>query len=348
MKRCPSCNRVENDEALKFCRVDGATLTSDSSSFGSEAGTAQLDCALASTEIETSILPHATDANINRETARTTVLPAGPPITTGALAKPKRRKTAIAIVVTATAIFAAVSAATLNSYLSRSRTTAIDSIAVLPFENRSGSADTDYLSDGVAESLIYRLSQLPNLKVSPTSSVMRYKGKGGDLKAIANDLGVGALMTGHLVQRGDNLTISVELVDVRNNKLLWGEQYDRKMADLLATQREIAASIAQKLQIKLAGNETKGIAKHYTDNNEAYQLYLKGRFYFARRTEADIRRSIELYQQAIKLDPNFALAYVGVAEAYNTMPSYPYAAPNQVNPLAKEAANKALEIDPDL
>src|SRR5260370_30375054 len=168
------------------------------------------------------------------------------------------------------------------------------------------------------------------------------------MKTIAGELGVTAVMTGRIAQRGDNLTISVELVDVRNNKLLWGEQYERKMSELLATQREIAAAIAQKLQLKLAGNETRGITKRYTDNNEAYQLYLKGRFYFARRTDEDIRRSLELFQQAIKLDPNFPLAYVGVSESYNVMPSYPYMSPNEANPLAKAAVAKALEIDPDL
>ncbi|HXM49261.1 MAG TPA: protein kinase [Pyrinomonadaceae bacterium] len=227
-------------------------------------------------------------------------------------------------------------------------TEAINSIAVLPFQNKSDDADTDYLSDGLAESLIFRLSQLPGLKVSPTSSVMRYKGKDTDIAKIANELGVDAVMTGRLVKRGDNLNITVELVDVRNNKSLWGEQYERKMSDLLATQREIAAAITQKLQLKLAGSYARGITKRYTDNNEAYQLYLKGRFYFARRTDEDIRRSIELFQQAIKLDPNFALAYVGVSESYNVMPSYPYMSPNEANPLAKAAVAKALELDPDL
>jgi serine/threonine protein kinase/tetratricopeptide (TPR) repeat protein len=225
---------------------------------------------------------------------------------------------------------------------------AIHSIAVLPFQNKSVDADTDYLSDGLAESLIFRLSQIPGLKVSPTSSVMRYKGKETDVAKIASELGVDAVMTGRLVKRGDNLNITVELVDVRNNKSLWGEQYERKMSDLLATQREIAAAITQKLQLKLAGSETKGITKRYTDNSEAYQLYLKGRFHFARRTDEDIRRSIELFQQAIKLDPNFALAYVGVSESYNVMPSYPYMSPNEANPLAKAAVAKALELDPDL
>src|SRR5712671_2712649 len=227
-------------------------------------------------------------------------------------------------------------------------TEAIHSIAVLPFQNKSADADTDYLSDGLAESLIFRLSQISGLKVSPTSSVMRYKGKETDVAKIASELGVDAVMTGRLVKRGDNLNITVELVDTKNNKSLWGEQYERKMSDLLATQREIAAAITQKLQLKLAGSEAKGITKRYTDNNDAYQLYLKGRFYFARRTEEDIRRSIELFQQAIKLDPNFALAYVGVSESYNVMPSYPYMSPNEANPLAKAAVAKALEIDPDL
>ena len=227
-------------------------------------------------------------------------------------------------------------------------TEVINSIAVLPFQNKSDDADTDYLSDGLAESLIFRLSQLPGLKVSPTTSVMRYKGKDTDIARIASELGVDAVMTGRLVKRGDNLNITVELVDIRNNKSLWGEQYERKMSDLLATQREIAAAITQKLQLKLAGSEAKGITKRYTDNNEAYQLYLKGRFHFARRTDEDIRRSIELFQQAIKLDPNFALAYVGVSESYNVMPSYPYMSPNEANPLAKAAVAKALEIDADL
>ncbi len=224
----------------------------------------------------------------------------------------------------------------------------IDSIAVLPFQNNSNDAETDYLSDGLAESLIFRLSQLPGLKVSPTSSVIRYKGKETDLAAIASELGVDSVMTGRVVSRGDSLNITVELVDTRNNRSLWGEQYERKMSDLLNTQREITAAITQKLQLKLVGNQTRGLTKRYTDNNEAYQLYLKGRFHFARRSEADILRSIDLFRQAIKLDPDFALAHVGVAEAYSVMPSYPYMAPKEAMPQAKIAIAKALEIDPEL
>jgi TolB-like protein len=224
----------------------------------------------------------------------------------------------------------------------------IASIAVLPFQNRSDDSDTDYLSDGLAESLVFRLTQLPGLKVSPTSSVIRYKGKDIDVAKIASELGVDAVMTGRLTKRGDNLNITVELVDARNNSSLWGEQFERKMSELLATQREIASTIVQKLQLTLSGTESKGITKQYTNNNEAYQLWMKGRFHFARRTKEELEKSIEAFQQAVALDPNFALAYSGMAESYAVMPSFPYASPAECIPKAKAAVQRALEIDPDL
>jgi TolB-like protein/Tfp pilus assembly protein PilF len=224
----------------------------------------------------------------------------------------------------------------------------INSIAVLPFENRSGSADTDYLSDGLADSLIYRLSQLPNLKVSPTSSVMRYKGKETDVGQIAKELEVDAVMSGRLVQRGDDLSISVQLIDSRTKKLIWAEQYDRKMADLLATQREIATTITQKLQLKLSGDDAKDITKRYTDNNQAYQLYLKGRFYGSKRTAKDAQKAIEYYEQAVAIDPKYALAYAGLAEANWFLALYSYPQVNEVVPKARELALKALELDNSL
>ena len=224
----------------------------------------------------------------------------------------------------------------------------INSIAVLPFQNKSGDPNSEYLSDGLAESLIYRLSQLPDLKVSPTSSVIRYKGKDTEVSKIASELGVDAVMTGRLAQIGDNLTISVELVDVRNNTLLWGEQYDRKMTDLLATQREIATTITQKLQLKLSGEDVQEINKKYTDNNEAYQLFLKGRFYGSKRTAKDAQKAIEFYQQAVALDPKYALAYAGLAEANWFLALYSYPQVNEVVPKARELALKAIELDPSL
>lgn len=249
------------------------------------------------------------------------------------------------------AVVLAVAALALTAYLhARNTEVAVDSIAVLPFENRSVDADTEYLSDGLAESLIYRLSQLPNLRVTPTSVAFRYKGKEADALKAGNELGVSAVLSGRIIQRGDNLTISAELVDVRYNKLLWGEQYDRKMSDLLATQREIAREIVEKLKLKVSGEE-KGLAKHYTESNEAYQLYLKGRFYWNKRTEEGMRKSLEYFQQSIERDPNFALAYSGLADAYDLLGASDASGgmePNEAMPKAKAAALKALEIDDTL
>ena len=255
----------------------------------------------------------------------------------------RRNKVAVALVLLSVIVAAAV----FLYFKSVKTDTAIDSIAVLPFENKSNATDTEYLSDGLTESLIYRLSQLPNLKVSPTSSVMYYKGKGADLKTVAGELGVRTIMTGRVAQRGDSLTINVELVDVTNNKSLWGEQYERKMSDLLATQRDIAATITQKLQLKLSGNET-GLTKKYTDNNEAYQLYLKGRFYWNKRDAENLRKAIEQFKAAADKDPNYALAYVGLADSYVLLPYYSVATSAEVTPPAKAYAERALQIDESL
>ena len=342
MKRCPQCNRVETDETLKFCRADGTLLISDSGSVGPDVETAKFGSGSISSEIETGVLPHRTDAGINRSTAPTTVLPlTATPSQTRELSGRSRRRTAIAVGVLVLIVIAVAG----YFYFTRNRATAIESIAVLPFQNYSANPDTDYLSDGLVDSVIYRLSQLPNLKVSPTSSVMRYKGKETETTKIARELGVDAVMIGRLAQIGDNLQISVQLVDARTEKLIWAEQYDRKMSDLLATQREIAANVAQKLQLKLAGTETKGLAKHYTDNNEAYQLYLKGRFYWNKRNAEALRKSIEYFNQAIEKDPNFALAYAGLADVYGQLPVYSAGSPRENVPKGMAAAKKALEID---
>jgi serine/threonine-protein kinase len=250
-------------------------------------------------------------------------------------------------VVALIAVIVLVAGALCLGFYLRARNTevAIESIAVLPFQNRSSETDTEYLSDGLAESLIYRLSQLPNLKVSPTSSVFDYKGKEIDPIKVGQELGVNAVLSGRIVQRGDNLTISAELVDVRYNKLLWGEQYDRKMSDFLATQREIAREIVEKLKLKVSGTET-GLAKHYTENNEAYQFYLKGRFYWNKRTPELIKKSIDYFNRAIEKDPGFALAYAGLADCY-VVPSNPLP-PREAMPKAKAAAMRALELDETL
>jgi TolB-like protein/Flp pilus assembly protein TadD len=335
MKRCPECGRNYNDDSMSFCLDDGSELLFGPASID-EPATAILHSTAAPGEAPTRAQIPMTE--------QTAVLPIGTgdivPKSTGFDRRLLAAPFLLAIIVLG--IFFGY------RYFKPAGTEQITSIAVLPFENRSGNADPDYLSDGLADSLIYRLSQLPNLKVSPTSSVMRYKGKDTDVAQIAKELEVDAVMSGRLTQRGDDLSISVQLIDSRTKKLIWAEQYDRKMADLLATQREIATTITQKLQLKLSGEDAKGIAKKYTDNNEAYQLYLRGRYSFAKRTKVDMLAAIEYFRQAIKTDPKFALAYARLSEAYATMPAYPYLSPKEAFPEAKAAAQKALEIDPTL
>src|SRR3989475_1527014 len=259
----------------------------------------------------------------------------------------KQHKFALAVAL----LVLALGAVGLGLYLhARNTEVAIDSIAVLPFQNRSTERDSEYLSEGLAESLIYRLSQLPNLKVSPTSLVFRYKGQEIDPIKVGKDLGVSAVLSGRIIQRGDNLTISAELVDVRYNKLLWGEQYDRKTSELLATQREIAREIVDTLKLKVSGQE-RGLAKHYTESNEAYQLYMKGRFYYNKRTEEGLQKSLEYFQQAIEKDPTFALAYSGLADTYDLLGAADAGgtvSPNEALPKAKAAALKAIELDASL
>jgi serine/threonine-protein kinase len=223
----------------------------------------------------------------------------------------------------------------------------IASIAVLPFQNKSSDKETEYLSDGLAESLIYGLSQLPDLKVSPTSLVFRYKGKEIDPITIGTELDVNAVMTGRLAQRGEDLTISVELVDVRNNKLLWGKQYDRKMVDLLTTQREIATEITQNLKLKLSGADEKRVTRHYAKNPEAYQLYLKGHYHASKYTKEGFNKGIEYFDQAIAKDPDFALAYSGLAFCYLNQTDWVFAPKDSV-PKARHAVENALRIDETL
>jgi adenylate cyclase len=350
MKRCPQCNRVETDEALKFCRVDGVTLVSDSSAFSNEAGTAQFGTAPSAGELHTSILPHNTNATANRASGPTTVLPsADSTATTRQLFKTGQRKIIIAAIASMLVIVIAVAGYFIaGKSISSRKGRRIESVAVLPFENRSGNADSEYLSDGLAESLIYRLSRLSNLNVSPRSSAFRYKGQSIDAEKIGNELGVDAVMSGRLTQRGDDLLISVDLVDVKNKKTIWGEQFQRKMSDLLATQSEIAAAIADKLQLQLSGNDSQGIAKQITSNNEAYQLYLQGRYFWNKRNSENLKKAAELFTAATRKDPNFALAYSGLADCYAVSYYYVGERPREMMPLAKTFAARAIELDPTL
>jgi TolB-like protein len=300
-------------------------------------------------EVNTSILSHNTQASVNRATGPTTALPIDPSTSQSKQVTKKRKRgvlLASAVAVLVVVIVACGYFIVMKFTTSKNRT--IESVAVLPFENKSGNADSEYLSDGLAESLIYRLSQLSNLKVSPRSSAFRYKGQSTDAEKIGNELGVDAVMSGRLTQRGDDLLISVDLIDVRNRKTIWGEQFQRKMSDLLSTQNEIAAAIADKLQLRLSGNDSKGIAKQYTSNNEAYQLYLQGRYFWNKRSSENLKKATELLRAATEKDPNFALAYAGLADCYAVSYYYVGERPREVMPLAKTYAAKAIELDPTL
>jgi TolB-like protein/cytochrome c-type biogenesis protein CcmH/NrfG len=344
MKLCPTCNLVETDDALRFCRADGTTLISYSGPIGAETGTVRFDSDQISGEIETSILPHTTTPEISRSTGPTTALPAPQKQNiTRELVKPKRRGVVFALLGLVIVIAAAG-----YFYWSRNYKTAIESIAVMPFVNESGNADVEYLSDGMTETLISSLSKLPNLSVKARSSVFRYKGKATDAKTIGAELGVQAILNGRVVQRGDRLILTLELVDAQTENVIWSDKYDRKQTDLLTLQNDIAKDVSLKLKSKLSGEETAKVAKNYTANPEAYQLYLKGLFEYNKITGEGLRQAAEFYKQAIAKDPNYGQAYAALAMAYLNFSNYSVSSPKESMPLAKAAALRALELDESL
>jgi serine/threonine-protein kinase len=224
----------------------------------------------------------------------------------------------------------------------------IDSLAVLPFVNASADPEAEYLSDGITESLINSLSQLPNVRVISRASMFRYKGKDQDPGAIARELGVRAVVTGRVAQRGDRLSVGAELVDTRGNRQLWGERYDRKFADVLAVQEEIAKQISENLRLRLTGEEQARLGRRATANPAAYQAYLKG-FYHARKvTFADLEKGMAYFRQALALDPNYAPAYAGLAYCDIVWLADWYVPAREAFARGKEAARKAVELDASL
>jgi eukaryotic-like serine/threonine-protein kinase len=223
------------------------------------------------------------------------------------------------------------------------------SIAVLPFVNVGADPNMEYLSDGISEDLINSLSQLSNLTVMSRSSVFRYKGKNIDPQTAGKELGVQAVLTGSVSQRGDNLQISTEFIDVRKNTHIWGEHYNKKLADLVVLQEEISKEISEKLSLKLTSDDATKLTKRATENTEAYQLYLKGRYYWNKRSTDGLRTAISYFQQAVIADSNYALAYSGMADAYGVLGWFEYGvvSPRDVFPKAKIAAQKAIDLEPD-
>jgi TolB-like protein len=334
MKRCPQCNRVEPDNTLAFCRFDGAALVIESGSISEDTGTVRFAAPSVATETPTSVLPQQlTNPSV---VAPTTVLPSQPITTNTRQLRDSNRSLWIAVL----GLLVIVGlVAGVYVYWSRSKkTTAIQSIAVMPFVNASGNSELDYLSDGVTETLIQTLSQLPNLNVKSRSSVFRYKGKETDAKTIGKELNVEAILNGRVVQRGEQLTLNLELINAQTENVIWTDQYDRKSSDLVALQNVIAREVSSKLKIQLSGDDLEKLAKKYTNDPEAYRLYLQGRFYWNKRVGPDFERAESYFQQAVARDPNFALGYVGLADFKE----------DNDRPRKKEYIRRALEIDDQL
>jgi len=323
MKRCPECRRDYYDDSLLYCLDDGAALLEGPASGSRD-------------EPLTAILHAPSGEAATKAQIDTGRVPTGTTTAT-ALRLPMRKLIAsLAVLILATAGF-------FGFRYFRADAKQITSIAVMPFVNESGDADAEYLSDGMTETLIGSLSKLPNMNVKARSTVFNYKGKVTDPKTIGKELSVQAVLNGRVLQRGDELTLSLELVNTDTDNVIWSERYKRKQSDLVSLQGDIARDVVDKLRWKLTGDEQKKLTKGNTQDTEAYQLYLKGRYYWNKRTDEGTTKAMEYFQQATDKDPNYALAYVGIADSY-IVSNFPHGTEER----AKSAAMKALEIDDTL
>jgi len=257
----------------------------------------------------------------------------------------KRRKLSAVFAACIAAIGLAIGA----SYVRSGRTAQIDSIAVLPFTNGGGDANTDYLSDGITESLIGNLAHVPQLKVKSRNSVFHYKGKDVDVQRAGNELGVAALVSGRVIPHGDNVEVSAELTEVRDNTEIWGQHYSGKSTEIISLQQQIAGDIAAKLRSNLNSSEKEQVTKQGTQNPEAYELYLKGRYLWNKRTPSNIALAMSYFDQAIAKDPGYALAYSGLADAYVVSIGWAGSGtPSEQYLKSNAAVRKALELDATL
>jgi TolB-like protein/Flp pilus assembly protein TadD len=258
-----------------------------------------------------------------------------------------KRLSRIAKVLLVLAIASGIVAAAL--YIARPKSqVAIQSIAVLPFVNENKDPNTEYLSDGIPESIINSLSQLPNLKVMSRNSVFSYKGQPLNAQAVVKELQVEAVLTGRLKQQGDTVVIGVELIDGSNNSQIWGGQYNRRLADVFSLQQEIAKDISSKLRLRLSQNQQEQLGKSSTTDLQAFQYYMQGRAYLHRNTREDLQSAIQYFQRAIEQDPKYALAYSGVAEANMTLGARGWISPLEGRRLCEEAARMSISLDETL
>ena len=350
MKRCPECRRDYYDDTLLYCLDDGNALLEGPAS-ADEPATAILSefrvppSGGSSSETPTRAQIHTTD--------QTAVFPRGaeaePRESLGGLSERqslsahRAAKPLAALIVGVLVVVGG-----FFGYRYFTPTKQIESIAVMPFVNESGNADVEYLSDGMTETLIKSLSQLPNLAVKSRSTVFYYKGKETSPKKIGEELGVQAVLLGRVGGRGDDLKLSLELVNTQTQDVIWSEQYNRKQTDLVSLQSEIAKDVSAKLKLKLSGADEVKMAKTATADPEAYQAYLKGRYYWNRRTTENLKKGIEQFKAATDRDPNYALAYAGLADCYVILKDYAGTPLSETLPQARAYAERAIAIDDQL
>lgn len=308
--------------------------------------------------LDTTVTPHQKSQTTNSSVETTNLQSSGATLSTASTSLSTRASSAeyvvsgirqhkLAMALIAVLVLSAVAVGLFFYSRGRTDAIAIKSIAVMPFVNESGNADVEYLSDGMTETLISSLSQIPNLSVKARSSVFFYKGKETTPKKIGEELGVQAVLLGRVAQRGDDLRLSLELVNTQTQDVLWSETYNRKQSDLVTLQSDVARDVSSRLKTKLSGSEEAKVTKTYTADPEAYDLYLKGNYYKEKYNQESYKKAIEFYEKAIAKDPKYALPYVGMGFAYNTAANW-YLPSSEAMPKAKTAALKAIELDDSL
>jgi TolB-like protein/Tfp pilus assembly protein PilF len=337
MKRCPECGRDYNDDSLSFCLDDGSELL-----FGPGSGSGSVD------EPQTAIFhdtasPEEVATRAYSGVTQEGTTPDSESSTSDARWAPTRKIVITAAI--AAAILAALGLGIYRAYAPGAEKQ-IESVAVMPFVNEGGNPEIEYLSDGMTEALISSLSQVPNLNVKARSSVFRYKGKGTDIPTIGRDLKVQAVLNGRIVQRGGDVALYLELIDAATENVLFKADYLRPLSNLVALQSEIARDVSNRLRAKLTPVEKQEVEKSYTQNAEAYRLYLQGRFHWNKRTPEEHRKAISYFEQAVALDPTYALAYAGLADCY-AVESSPAKGDERIR-LVRSMAEKAIELDPKL
>jgi TolB-like protein/Tfp pilus assembly protein PilF len=347
MKRCPECRRDYHDDTLLYCLEDGTALLQGSVPSVDEPQTAILHETAPQAETATRAQIHSTQQTAVIKAAaesRPHEIPGGitkeQSISANSAAK-LLIAAVVAVVVLAGGFFG-------YRYFSVAGGDQINSIAVLPFANTTGDKEAEFLADGIAETLINNFTKIPELKVTARATAFRFRGREGEPLEVGRELKVDSMLTGRVMQRGDQLSVQVDLISTSDGAQIWGNRYEGSTSDIIRIQQRIATDVSSQLKLKLSGSQEQQIAKTYTQNPEAYQRYLRGRFYWNKRTGEALMKAIEEFQAAADADPSYALAYVGLGDSYLLLPEYAGTPVNEAMPKAKAFAEKGLQIDPSL